>query len=38
MGQFTIIEHFSDLFKFKLESDTPSGTLFGSFENNKEKL
>ena len=38
MGEFSIIEHLSDLFKFKLETQIPTGKVFGNFEKNREKL
>lgn len=35
---FTILEHFSTFYRFKLSTEISIGQLFGQFEDNKEAL
>lgn len=37
-GQYSIIEHYSSFFRFKIESNVPTGKLFGAFESAKKEL
>lgn len=37
-GQFSIVEHFGAYTRFKIETDIPTGKIFGNFEKNKETL
>ncbi|KAL4488927.1 hypothetical protein ABPG72_005714 [Tetrahymena utriculariae] len=38
LGDFTIIEHFDDFYRFRIESEISIGKMFELFEQNKAKL
>lgn len=37
-GQFDIIEHFADFYRFRIETTVSIGKIFGEFEANKAEL
>jgi ATP-binding cassette, subfamily A (ABC1), member 3 len=38
IGQFKLIEHFQSFYRFKIETSSSIGKVFGSFEANKTQL
>lgn len=38
LGDFTIIEHFDDFYRFRIEAKIPIGKMFEEFEKNKARL
>lgn len=38
LGEFTIIEHFDDFYRFRIEAKISIGKMFEEFEQNKSKL
>jgi ATP-binding cassette subfamily A (ABC1) protein 3 len=37
-GDYSIIEHFNAFYRFKIETNIPTGKIFGAFEKNKINL
>jgi ATP-binding cassette, subfamily A (ABC1), member 3 len=38
LGNFSIIEHFQNFYRFKLDTNISIGSVFGTFEENVNKI